>query len=178
MSNRKSEAGSPRGPRRELDEIDLRLLKLLVADPRRSQRALAKEVGLSPPAVADRIAALETAEVITGYTTSVDLAKLGRPLTVYMGVSCELGRDHLEQSKALSEIDEVERVVLTTGRQDLMLKINVRDREHLNEVLFRKLIEGSAKITHTDTLMSLGEFARSDYRLRVLDQLLEGDPAE
>lgn len=178
MNNRRSESGSPRGSRREFDEIDLRLLKLLVADPRRSQRALAKEVGLSPPAVADRIAALEAAEVITGYTTTVDLAKLGRPLSVYIDVSCELGMDHLEQSKALSEIDEVERVVLTTGSHDLMLKINVRDREHLNKVLFHKLIEGPGKIRHTDTRMSLGEFERSDYRLRILDQLLADGAAE
>lgn len=111
--------------------------------------------------------------MITGYTTTVDLAKIGRSLTVYIGVACELGADHLERSRAMGEIDEVETIIFTTGDYDLLLKVNVRDREHLNDVLFRKLIEGPAKIRNTSTMMSLLEFEQPDHRMRILDQLLE-----
>lgn len=165
---------STKGPQaRELDVFDLRILQLLVQDPRRSQRSLAKEIGLSAPAIAERISQLEASGIITGYTATIDLAKLGRSLTVFVGISCELGSDHLERSKSLAEIDEVESVVLTTGDFDLLLKINVSDREHLNEVLFHKLIEGPTKITQSHSMLNLQEFVQEDHVLRLLSRMLE-----
>ena len=179
MSVRKLDSRGRASARNNFDRIDLELIKLLIADPRRSQRALAKEVGLSAPAVADRITRLEAAGVITGYTADVDLAVLGYGLTVYVEVSRDLGPDHRELSKRLAEIDEVERVILTTGNYDLMLKVNVTDRDHLNDVLFEKLIEGDMRISHSNTRVSLGEYSADDYRERVIDRLIaeldEGD---
>ncbi|WP_051298206.1 Lrp/AsnC family transcriptional regulator [Brevibacterium album] len=172
MNSRRPAARGTRAARKDLDRIDLQLLRLLVQDSRRSQRSLAKEVGLSAPAVAERIAQLEAAGVITGYTAQIDLEALGYGLTVYVNVQRELGPEHREQSRQLTDIEEVEKVVMTTGSHDLLLKINVRDRDHLNDVLFNKLIEGNLRILHSDTRVSLAAFERDDYRVRVLDQLL------
>ncbi|GAA4282771.1 hypothetical protein GCM10022261_03020 [Brevibacterium daeguense] len=179
VNTRRPDAGAHRSARKEIDDIDLQILELLVQDPRRSQRSLAKDIGLSPPAIADRIAQLEEAGVIEGYTTKINLAKLGYSMTVFAEISCELGPEHREQSRQLSEIDEVEKVILTTGAHDLLIKINVRDREHLNEVLFEKLIEGQTKIYQSNTRVSLGEFERPDYHLGVLRQIRESrkDPS-
>src|SRR5262245_28346949 len=69
-----------------LDDVDGRILEALVADGRRSVAALAREVGLSPPSVADRIRRLEEAGVIQGYTVRVDPKALGLPLAAWLRI--------------------------------------------------------------------------------------------
>lgn len=63
-----------------LDDINWQLLEALQADGRATFRDLGERVGLSPPAVAERVRRLEEEDYITGYRAEVDLAKLGRPL--------------------------------------------------------------------------------------------------
>lgn len=172
MALQNSSTGEKNGAK-PLDQIDLHILHLLVADPRRSQRSLAKEVGLSPSAVSERINQLEERGVITGYTTTVDLSKLGLPISVYIGISCELGIDHVAQSRQLTEIPEVESVVLTTGEFDLLLKINVCDMTHLNEVLFTKLIEGGRGLSRSHSMVSLKEFKQADYVSKMVERLMD-----
>lgn len=158
---------------KRLDQIDLHILRLLVDDPRRSQRSLAKEVGLSPSAVSERINQLEERGVITDYTTTVDISKLNLPITVYVGISCELGIDHVEQSRQLTEVDEVESVVLTTGEFDLLIKINVSNMAHLNEVLFTKLIEGGRGLSRSHSMVSLKEFRQGEYVSKMITRLMD-----
>src|SRR5947209_5171680 len=76
--------GQPAPP--SLDRHDLAILALLARDARMSRRAVAREVGMSAPAVADRIARLERAGVIRGYRADVDRSLLGYALVVYVGV--------------------------------------------------------------------------------------------
>lgn len=72
---------------RLFDDTNRQLLSALQRDGRASYRELGDLVGLSPPAVADRVKRLEDAGVITGYRATVDLSKAGRPLlaTVRVG---------------------------------------------------------------------------------------------
>jgi Lrp/AsnC family leucine-responsive transcriptional regulator len=56
-----TEVAAPPVPKVEVDDLDLALLRALAADARQSQRALAKQIQMSPPAVADRLARLERA---------------------------------------------------------------------------------------------------------------------
>ena len=67
-----------------LDETDVRILELLVADARRPYSDIADEVGLSPPAVSDRIDRLEESGVIRRFTADVDRSQLraGVPVLV------------------------------------------------------------------------------------------------
>lgn len=166
-------SGSDPRSQKAMDHTDLRILKLLVEDPRRSGRALAKEIGLSPSAVTERINQLEERGIITGYTTTVNMARLERPMTAYVGMTLELGPEHQERSRKLTEIPEVESVVLTTGEFDVLLKIRVRDIDHLNEVLFRKLIEGSVGLVKSHSMLSLQTFDHPNYVANVIDTLME-----
>ena len=63
----------------ELDNIALRILDLLAADGRMSYQAIADEVGLSRPAVMERVKRLEESGYITGYHAHIDRARIGRP---------------------------------------------------------------------------------------------------
>ena len=72
-----------------MDATDHLLVQLLQADGRATQLQLAKEIGLSQPATAERIRKLEDAGVITGYAARVDPTKLGVDVTAFVGVGIE-----------------------------------------------------------------------------------------
>ena len=69
-----AEVSPPPRPEGEVDDFDLALLRALAADARQSQRALARQIEMSPPAVADRLARLERSGVIRGYRADIDWA--------------------------------------------------------------------------------------------------------
>jgi Lrp/AsnC family leucine-responsive transcriptional regulator len=69
-----------------LDAIDRRIVRLLASDGRSSYQAIADEVGLSRPAVMERVKRLEESGHITGYGAHLDRAKLGFPVTAFVAV--------------------------------------------------------------------------------------------
>src|SRR5947207_12041544 len=70
----------------ELDAVDRKILRQLATDGRASYQAIADEVGLSRPAVMERVKRLEEAGYITGYGARVDRAKSGFPVTAFVAV--------------------------------------------------------------------------------------------
>jgi len=72
----------------DLDDIDRRLLAALQQDARLSYRALGRQIGLSQPAVADRVRRLEESGVITGYRGTIDRNRAGLPVTAFLRITC------------------------------------------------------------------------------------------
>jgi Lrp/AsnC family leucine-responsive transcriptional regulator len=161
-----------------LDEVDLKVLKELVRDPRVSQRALARAIGMSAPAVADRIARLEAAGVIKGYRAELDWAALGHPMTVVVDVLSDRSSTQLALAKKLADFPEIERIDVLTGGKDLQIRFHVRDQDHLNEVLFDRLMKASPEILRTETQLALITIEPPDFSERVLQGLLEEMEAE
>lgn len=94
---------------RDLDETDLEILRLLLADSRRPFREIAENVDLSPPAVSDRIDRLEEQGIIRRFTVDVDRTKLGDRLPVLIRLDAE--PDAVEDVFAqVRELDGVEHV--------------------------------------------------------------------
>jgi Lrp/AsnC family transcriptional regulator, leucine-responsive regulatory protein len=158
-----------------LDTLDVAILRLLVRDARMSHRRLAREVGMSAPAVAERIARLERSGVIRGYRVDVDRTALGFGLVVYIGVVAVQGGDQSEVVRALGELPEVEDVHVVTGPKDLLVRLRVRDHEHLREVLFDR-IWSLPGIERTETYISLGQMAPKDVDAALLE-LVVGAPS-
>jgi Lrp/AsnC family transcriptional regulator, leucine-responsive regulatory protein len=158
----------PMAPR--LDQTDVEILKYLTDDARLSQRAIARAIGMSPPAVADRIGRLESVGVIEGYRAQLNHALLGRSLTVVVGISSERSHGQRELAKQVLEIPEVERVDLVTGPVDLQVRLQVRDQAHLNEVYFDRLLTLPG-IRHTETALVLYSFTPHNFAERVLTHL-------
>lgn len=144
-----------------LDEVDLELLRLLAADARRSGRQLAREVGMSAPAVTERVNRLERLGVITGYRVSVDWDAVGLPMLVYIPMLIAPGADLAALVEELLEIRELEDLVTLTGNYDLMARLRLRDQQHLQEVLLDRLwpISGLQRV---ETFLSLGELVQTD----------------
>jgi DNA-binding Lrp family transcriptional regulator len=141
-----------------LDDIDRRLLALLAADARVSQRRLAQHIGMSAPAVGERIARMERLGVIRGYTVDVDWGALGVPILLYIPMTIAAGADLEALAGQLREIPELEELIVVTGGYDLVARFRLRDHAHLQEVLLDRLypIQGLQRF---ETFLSLGEIA-------------------
>ncbi len=119
-----------------LDETGWGLLYALQENARSSYAELGRHVGLTPPAVADRIRRFEVAGIITGYHAAVNPAKLGLGLTVI--IRFQSPRGTFEQTyaviKSCPEIVECHRV---TGDDCMTLTAVVSSVEHLQDLITR-----------------------------------------
>ena len=118
------------------DDTDLRLLEELQEDSRLSLAELGRRVGLSSPAVADRLRRLEGEGVIRGYRVDVDPKALGYSLGVHLRIrpnprNIEIVAETARQS---GEVVECHRV---TGDDCFVVTAYVRDVEHLEELIDR-----------------------------------------
>jgi Lrp/AsnC family leucine-responsive transcriptional regulator len=131
-----------------LDETGWALLCALQENARSSYAELGRQVGLTPPAVADRIRRLEAAGVITGYHAAVNPAKLGLGLTVIIRVQVErepFERGPFERTFALvSSCPEVVEFHRVTGGDCMTLTAVVSSVEHLQELINKLSVLGSS----------------------------------
>lgn len=154
----------------ETDSVDIQLLQLLAQDSRVSQRHLAREVGMSAPAVGERIARLERLGVIRGYSVSVDWARLGYSMEVYLSVVAVAGADIGQLITDLSQFPEVESVSAISGTYDLLSRLRVRDHQHLTRVLINGIWQLSA-VQRTDTQLCFASAPQGSFTAMLLDQL-------
>src|SRR5580698_10875631 len=149
-----AEVSQPPRPEVEVDDFDLALLRALATDARQSQRALARQIEMSPPAVADRIARLERSGAIRGYRVDVDWAALGYPVVVYLAVTAGPGMDLSEIITAIRALPEAEAMSVVTGSLDLLVRLRVRDHAHLRELLLAEIFQIPG-VQRTETFLSL-----------------------
>ena len=94
---------------------------------------------MSPGAVADRIARLDNQGVIRGYHTLIDPAALGYGLKAIVALQVEQGPSMELMLDRVMAIPEVEAAQVVTGSWDLVVRIRVRDHQHMRNVVFEKL---------------------------------------
>lgn len=166
-----------RGRRASLDRTDLAILRLLAIDARMSLRRIARELGMSPPAITDRVARLERLGVIRGYRAEIDRSMLGFPLVVYVGIVSVQGTDQYQVVERLREAPEVEDVQLVTGPKDLLIRLRLRDTAHLRDVIFERIwtVPG---VDRTETFVSLGEMTPKAIDVLLIEGLLADGEAE
>jgi Lrp/AsnC family leucine-responsive transcriptional regulator len=153
-----------------IDETDLQILRALAQDARLSQRALGREVGMSSPAVAERLGKLEAAGVITGYRAVIDWGALGWGMEVVVDLISERSIDERELLVRALEIPEVEKVEVVTGSVDVRLRLRVRDHAHLQELFFDRLLQMPG-VRHTSTSLVMSKQEPPNYSLSVLEEI-------
>jgi len=124
-----------------LDAKNLMLLRLLRRNPRLALADLARGIGMSAPAVRERLERLEEAGVITGYRLDLDPAALGYPVSAFVRVRPspgELGKV-AELAKRMPQVVECYRV---TGEDCFILRVHVEALERLDRVLDQFLAHG------------------------------------
>ncbi|WP_254521623.1 AsnC family transcriptional regulator [Natrinema caseinilyticum] len=103
---------------RDLDETDMEILQLLGDDARRPYSDIAEEVGLSGPAVSDRVKRLEEAGVIDGFTVDVNQSQLRAGVPVF--VRATVPASEVDDARAaIAAADAVEHVFLTADGEIL-----------------------------------------------------------
>ena len=163
-----TEVAAPSSPKVEVDELDLALLRALATDARQSQRALARTVEMSPPAVADRLARLERNGAIRGYRVDVDWAALGFPVVVYLAVTAGPGMDLSEIIHAIRAMPEAQDMSVVTGGLDLLVRLRVRDHAHLRELLLTKIFQING-VQRTETFLSLADVEPDNFTAAMLE---------
>lgn len=127
-----------------LDQADRHILRLLQEDGRITNADLARQVGLSPPSMLQRVRRLEQKGLIRGYTARLDPEKLGFSLQVLAMISLAMHQDQpienfISQVEGVPEILECSHV---SGDYDFLLKIVAKDmndyerivRDHLSKI--------------------------------------------
>jgi Lrp/AsnC family transcriptional regulator, leucine-responsive regulatory protein len=124
-----------------VDEIDRRIVAEVQADGRVTMAELGRRVGLSAPAVTERLQRLEQRGVIRGYHADVDPRALGLSLGAVIRIRPAPGQlqSVAEAAVATPEVVECTRI---TGEDCYIMRANVRDVEHLEEVIDRFAVLG------------------------------------
>lgn len=129
----------------DLDEIDLKLLRLLQENADRTTKQLANKVNLSPTPVFERVKRLKKYGYIQKYVAVLDAEKLNRGLTVFCNITLkqhtkEIGNRFVQDIKAIREVTECYNI---SGDYDFLLKVMVVDMKHYQDFVLNGL--GSVK---------------------------------
>jgi Lrp/AsnC family leucine-responsive transcriptional regulator len=133
-----------------IDAIGWKIIKEMQINARITFAELGRRVGLTTPAVIERVRKLEDAKIITGYRAVVDPSKVGFPVTAFIRMSIS-GIDYshiIEVAEKSSEVLECHR---GTGGDSFILKVAVSDVEHLQNLIDRLTPYG---ITTTSIVLS------------------------
>ena len=117
-----------------IDDIDRKILKELQVDARVSYAELGRRVGLTTPAVIERVRKLEDAGVITGYRADIDTAKVGLGIMAFVRMSIT-GVDYSHIIEVAEESNEVLECHRGTGGDSFIMKVAVSSVEHLQEII-------------------------------------------
>ena len=145
----------------QLDDIDLKIIQLLLEDGRFSHTAIGKETGLTAPSVYSRIQRLEKEGIIQGYSALINADKIGRGLVAFVRVRtmASVGEGN-EFEKFILREPQVLECYDVDGEDSYILKIRTNSPQTLRSLLVR--IRSMPGITHTQTsiaLMTLKESA-------------------
>ncbi len=142
----------------ELDAVDRKIVRQLALDGRASYQAIADEVGLSRPAVMERVRRLEEAGYITGYGARVDRLKAGFPVTAFVAVRYT-NSDYVGDEPRMRELEQHPGVLEchhVAGDDCYILKVAAPDLERLQGLLrdLRGTAEHSQMNTRTTIVLS------------------------
>src|SRR5579884_3188242 len=118
-----------------LDVTGWQILQALQENARLSYSELGQRVGLSSPAVAERIRRMEDAGIISGYHAEINLARIGYPITAIIRMSTFAGERCTRFAGFVQDIPEVLKCYRVTGSDSLILKVMASSVEHLEALI-------------------------------------------
>jgi Lrp/AsnC family transcriptional regulator, leucine-responsive regulatory protein len=145
-----------------MDKISFKILKILQEKARIPNVEVARQVGLAPSAVLERIRKLEKQGIIDGYEVRLNPAKFDCRRIAFVRVSVSGEGDELAVGGALAAIAEVQEVHFISGDDGYLVKLRVADAEALGRVIREKIrgIDGVRATRSAVALTTLKETAR------------------
>lgn len=145
-----------------MDTADIRIVDLLQRNARTTQSEIAKEVGLSQPAVADRIRKLEERGVLQSYVARVDAAELGVDITAFIAVDIEHPKFFDLFTKRVKGIEEVLECHRVAGEGSYLLKVKTKNTRSLDRLLV-EVLRTLPGVTRTHTTIVLATIKEDTY---------------
>ncbi|CAM4312557.1 Lrp/AsnC family transcriptional regulator [Gillisia sp. Q332] len=129
-----------------LDRLNWLILESLQKNARQSFSEIGRNVGLTSPAVADRVKKMEDSGVIKGYKAEVSYHKTGHQLKAVITLRAFMGRlkPFLEKVKEFKEVINCYRI---TGNENIIMEVVLYDQSHLEEFIDKLITYGETK-TH------------------------------
>lgn len=157
-------------PDYDIDNLDIEILSLLIANARAPFTEIAQKLVVSPGTIHVRMKKLEKMGVVVGAELVLDASKLGFDLTAFIGIFLEKSAKYSEVVPRLRAIEEIVEAHYTTGGYGIFCKIICSNTDHLRTVLNDKIqsVEG---IQRTETMISLEQSIRKTLPLGQLKTL-------
>jgi Lrp/AsnC family transcriptional regulator, leucine-responsive regulatory protein len=124
---------------RMIDATDLQILKILQSNARMSNAEIARQVGMAPSAILERIRKLEQRGVIQGYETRINPEAFGLSLLAFVAVRSDERLGDKGTGERLAEIPEVQEVHHIAGEDCYLIKVRVPDAKSLGRLLRERL---------------------------------------
>ena len=144
----------------KLDSIDRKILKLLSENGRKSASNIAKGVGLSVPATADRIKKLQDSGVIIGFKAIVSSKKINLDITAFITVYSESSKNFETVVSNTKDNKNIMKCYTTTGDGSHLLLVKVENTENLEKLL--RIIQGWPGVSRTQTQIVLSSYNNPD----------------
>jgi Lrp/AsnC family transcriptional regulator for asnA, asnC and gidA len=151
----------------EIDNVDLKILTLLMEDANMAYTEIAKRVYVSGGTVHVRMKKMQEMGIVTGAQLTIDYSKLGFDIIAFLGIYLEKSSMYSEVAALLEQIPEIVNIHYTTGIYSIFAKIVCRDTKHLRNVLHDK-IQNVKGIQRTETFISLEETVERSVKLDLL----------
>lgn len=130
----------------KIDDLNWKILECLQENARTSFADIGRKIGLTPPAVAERVKKMEDLEILEGYTAKVSHAKTGHQLKAIITLRAFMGK--LKPFLVtVTRFEEVVNCYRITGNENIVMEVILKDQFHL-EKFIDKLIQYGETRTH------------------------------
>jgi Lrp/AsnC family leucine-responsive transcriptional regulator len=144
-----------------LDKVDCELLEILQREGRTKRNELAEKVGLSLPAVSERMKKLEEEGIIQGYYTRLNYKRLGKDITAFVLVTIDSSKHFTSFLEHITKTDDVQECHAITGEGTHLLKVRTENTDGLEKLLAK--IQSWQGVQKTTTSLVLSSPKESSY---------------
>ena len=140
-----------------IDEVSLKILKILQKKARIPNVEVARQVGMAPSAVLERIRKLEKQGFIDGYEVRLNPKRFAKSLVAFVQIKLKNLDEEIKVGQALSRIPEVQEVHYVAGEDTFLVKVRTADTESLGR-LTRDKIACIEAVQSTQTAIALSTY--------------------
>lgn|SRR5690554_4462409 len=118
-----------------LDQVDLQILRLMQGNARINNADIARELGMAPSGILERVKKLEQKNVIQKYHTRINPAAVGQKLLAFIFIKANDGLGSAATAEALAAIPEVQEVHDIAGDDGYLVKVRTHDSAALVDLI-------------------------------------------
>jgi Lrp/AsnC family leucine-responsive transcriptional regulator len=155
-----------------LDDISIKILKILQDKARVPNIEVARQVGMVPSGVLERVRKLEKQGIIDGYEVRLNPERFGRSLVAFLIIAAAAHADEAALGRSLAAIPDIQEVHFLSGEDCFLVKIRVSDPAELDR-LRREKIAVLPQVRETRTLLALSTYKETG-RIPLDDRALQG----